>query len=330
MKKNPLVSVIIPVYNGEKFIDKCVDSVLNQTYKNIEIILSNDGSTDNSLNIIKKYAKKYSNIKYDSHDNAGLSITRNIAFENVSGDYVTYLDVDDYLDFNFVENMLNDNDDYDIIIGGYRSVSEDGKVFFDYSIDDSVWGRYRRVTVWAKLYKVSFLKNNKIAYPDIRIFGEDVVYTARCMSKTNNVIIKHYIGYNNLVNSESITHKENYKIITDVPKMIENIDIFISKDSNYLEKNQNIVNFYYFKILAAYLMELSYFTTYKKLKEYYLDNKKTIFNIYKKYNYSSKIKWMKNEKFGVNLLVRLLLISNWLYLDSAFLKIISLKNYRSN
>ena len=330
MKKNPLVSVIIPVYNGEKFIDKCVDSVLNQTYKNIEIILSNDGSTDNSLNVIKKYAKKYSNIKYDSHDNAGLSITRNIAFENVSGDYVTYLDVDDYLDFNFVENMLNDNDDYDIIIGGYRSVSEDGKVFFDYSIDDSVWGRYRRVTVWAKLYKVSFLKNNKIAYPDIRIFGEDVVYTARCMSKTNNVIIKHYIGYNNLVNSESITHKENYKIITDVPKMIENIDIFISKDSNYLEKNQNIVKFYYFKILAAYLMELSYFTAYKELKDYYLDNKKTIFNIYKKYNYSSRIKWMKNEKFGVNLLVKLLLISNWLHLDSAFLKIISLKNYKRN
>ena len=330
MKKNPLVSVIIPVYNGEKFIDKCVDSVLNQTYKNIEIILSNDGSTDNSLNIIKKYAKKYSNIKYDSHDNAGLSITRNIAFQNVSGDYVTYLDVDDYLDLDFVENMLKDNADYDIIIGGYRSVSEDGKIFFNYSIDNSVWGRYRRVTVWAKLYKVSFLKKNKIVYPDIRIFGEDVVYTMRCMSKTNNVIIKSYIGYNNLVNADSITHKENYKIINDVPKMIENVDNFISKDNNYLEKNQNIVKFYYFKILAAYLMELSYFTAYKELKDYYLDNKKTIFNIYKKYNYSSRIKWMKNEKFGVNLLVKLLLISNWLHLDSAFLKIISLKNYKRN
>ena len=128
----------------------------------------------------------------------------------------------------------------------------------------------------------------------------------------------------------AISRKENYKIINDVPKMIENVDNFISKDNNYLEKNQNIVKFYYFKILAAYLMELSYFTAYKELKDYYLDNKKTIFNIYKKYNYSSRIKWMKNEKFGVNLLVKLLLISNWLHLDSAFLKIISLKNYKRN
>lgn len=329
MKKKPLVSVVIPIYNGVKFIDKCLDSVLNQTYKNVEIILSDDGSTDDSLKFIKKYSKKYENIKYDSHKNQGLSITRNIAFEMVSGDYVTYLDVDDYLEYDFIEKMLEDNRDYDIIIGGYRSVDEYGKVFFDYSIEDSVWGRYKRVTVWSKLYKVSFLRNNKIVYPDIRIFGEDVVYTMRCLSLTDNVIIKQYIGYNNLVNADSITHKENYKIITDVPKMISNIDSFICNNDRYLNENQNIVKYYYFKILSAYLIELSYFTNYDDLKKYYFENKKTIFDIYKKYKYNKKVKWMKNEKFSVNALVKLLLIFDKIHLDKLFLKIISKKNYKS-
>ena len=160
MKKNKVVSIIIPVYNGQSFIDKCMDSVLNQTYKNIEIILSDDGSTDNSLKMIKSYAKKYKNIKYDSHKNVGQSQTRNIALEQATGDYITYLDVDDYFDYDFIEKMISDCNDSDIIIGGYRSVYPDGKINFEYSLKNSKWNRYRRATVWAKLYKHDFLKKN--------------------------------------------------------------------------------------------------------------------------------------------------------------------------
>ena len=299
--KKPLVSIIIPVYNGEKFIDKCLDSVLNQTYKNTEIIISNDGSKDKSLDMIKKYAKKYKNIKYDSHDNVGLSITRNIALESATGDYVTYLDVDDYLDYDFLEKMLKDNKDYDVIIGSYKSVFDDGKINFEYDLKDKTfWDRFRRVTVWAKLYKLSFLKENNITFPNIRLFGEDVVYTMRTLSKTTNVkIVTDCNGYNNYVNPESITHKENFKILTDVEKMINEIDDYISKDKDYLKNNADTVKYYLYKILVAYLIDLANFINKDELIKYYDKHRKMINKIFKKYKFNSRIKWMKGEKFKI-------------------------------
>ena len=328
MKKEVKVSIIIPIYNGKKFIDQCLRSVLNQTYRNIEIILTDDGSTDGSLDIIKQYAEKHQNIKYDTHKNVGLSITRNIAFKNVTGDYVTYLDVDDYLDRDFIEKMLEDNKNFDIIIGGYRRVSEKKDILFEYSLNDSIWGRYKRVTVWAKLYKVSFLKKNKISYADTRIFGEDVIFTINCLSHTEKVIIKPYIGYNNLINQESITHKENHKIFNDVPKVISIIDNNLFLNKKYIRNNENIVKFYYMKIVAAYLIDLAYFKEEKDLLKYYHTNRNKIISIYKKYGYKQKIKWMKNEKISVNTLIKLLIISEKLHLINPFIKKIHKKFYK--
>lgn len=325
MKKNPLVSIIIPVYNGEKFIDKCMDSVLNQTYKNLEIILTNDGSTDNSLEIIKRYAKNHENVKYDSHENVGLSKTRNIALKKVTGDYVTYLDVDDYFDLNFIEKLMDDNDDYDIVIGGYRNVYEDGKLNFEYMPKNNVWERYKRATVWAKIYKTDFLRKNKIEYPDIRIFMEDTVYTMRCLSAANKVCIKNYIGYNNVINYNSITHKENYKILKDVPKAIKEIDSYIFNQKNYIKNNERIIKFYYFKLLIAYLVDLSRFLPKDELIKYYNENRQSIKNIYKKYGYNQKIHMIKEEQLKVKIIILLFILSEKLHLTKSLIKLISNK-----
>ena len=329
MKTNPKVSVVIPVYNGIKFIDKCVQSVLNQSYKNIEIVLSNDGSTDNSLKLIKDYTKKYKNIKYDTHDNVGLSITRNIAMKNVSGDYVTYLDVDDYLDTDFIEKMICVENDYDIIIGGYRSVDSSGKIEFEYSVSNSTWNRYKRATVWAKLYKVSFLKENNITYPNIRIYCEDVVYTMRCLSKTDNVIIKSYIGYNNLVNFDSITHTDSHKIINDIPKALVHIDNFIFGNKDYLRNNENIVKYYYLKMISAYLIDIAKFTQTSDLLKYFHTNRDTINSYFKKYEYNNRIKWINDEKTSVNILIKLLLFFEKIGKVDFLIKMISKKYFRS-
>ena len=100
------VSILIPVYNVEKYLSKCLESILLQTYKNIEIIIINDGTTDSSLDIAELYASKYDFIHVYSYENAGISTTRNRALEKATGDYYLFVDSDDYLNPHMIEKMI--------------------------------------------------------------------------------------------------------------------------------------------------------------------------------------------------------------------------------
>ena len=112
------VSVIVPVYNVEKYLDKCLDSLANQTLKDLEIIIVNDGSPDNSEDIIKKYTKKYKNFKYYKKENGGLSSARNYGIKYASGDYIAFLDSDDYVKSDMYEKMYEKaiKGNYDLVV----------------------------------------------------------------------------------------------------------------------------------------------------------------------------------------------------------------------
>ena len=99
------VSVIIPVYNGEKYLKKCLDSVCNQTLNNIEIICVNDGSTDDTYNILEKYASKYENMKIISIIHSGQGVARNVALNEATGEYVSFVDADDWIELNALETL---------------------------------------------------------------------------------------------------------------------------------------------------------------------------------------------------------------------------------
>lgn len=132
--KNPKISVIVSVYNTEKYIEKCLDSLLNQTYSNIEIVVINDCSTDGSLKILKKYAKKYDNmILIENKENKGLSYSRNVGLEKATGKYIGYIDSDDYVDFTYYEQMMKaiKKEKSEIAIADMKIVYEDGS-FPDY------------------------------------------------------------------------------------------------------------------------------------------------------------------------------------------------------
>lgn len=101
-----LVSIIIPVYNSEKYIDRCINSIVNQTYKDIEIILIDDGSSDRSIDIINNYVNKDNRIKVYTQKNAGPSSARNYGLDVSTGDYVMFVDADDYIDKTMVEEMI--------------------------------------------------------------------------------------------------------------------------------------------------------------------------------------------------------------------------------
>ena len=115
-------SIIVPTYNREKYIIKCIDSVLDQTYDNFEVIIIDDGSTDNTENLVKKYQDK--RIKYFKNENHGIGYSRNFGINKAKGDYIFFLDSDDYLEENMLEEVLNNIKNHDILIFNYKEIYE--------------------------------------------------------------------------------------------------------------------------------------------------------------------------------------------------------------
>ena len=116
----PLVSILVPVYNVERYLSRCLDSLVAQTYKDIEIIIINDGSTDNSRDIALLYSKRFNNIYVYDYENAGISTTRNRALDKAHGDYVMFVDSDDFLARRAIEKMMDvvQSEHCDIVASG--------------------------------------------------------------------------------------------------------------------------------------------------------------------------------------------------------------------
>lgn len=128
--ENEKLSVIVPIYNAEVFLNRCINSILKQTYQNLEIILVNDGSTDNSLKICQMYKSMDDRIAVINKKNAGVSAARKDALKIATGDFITFVDSDDYIDFNMYKNLMQTmvEGDFDIIESGYTLVDENEEV----------------------------------------------------------------------------------------------------------------------------------------------------------------------------------------------------------
>ena len=185
-----MVSVIIPVYNVEKYLRRCLDSVVGQTYKDLEIILVDDGSTDGSTEICEEYAKKDSRIRFLRKQNGGLSSARNAGLLVATGEYVTFVDSDDYIeDFTYERLILNiEKTGAEICVCGSNTILEDGVVvakdFFEEKIYDTeqIINNFilnLKTSVWNKLYNRKIIKN--VVFPNGRIHGEDLVFNLNIM-----------------------------------------------------------------------------------------------------------------------------------------------------
>ena len=176
------VSIIIPVYNSEKYIGRCIDSILNQTYTNYELILIDDGSTDNSLKILNDYKKKDNRIRVYSQKNKGVAITRNRGIKLSNGQYICFIDNDDYIENKYLENLVSNCCNNDFVIGGYKRVSDD-KILFKKKLKNTNFSKFENVAPWGKLIKKSYLINNKIEFFSFPI-GEDIIFNIKLFSLT--------------------------------------------------------------------------------------------------------------------------------------------------
>ena len=105
--RNELISIIVPIYNVEKYLRQCLDSIMNQTYRNFECLLINDGSSDNSEDICREYVSKDSRFRYFEKENGGVSSARNLGIEHSKGEYITFIDSDDWVDSDYLEVLYN-------------------------------------------------------------------------------------------------------------------------------------------------------------------------------------------------------------------------------
>ena len=230
---NELISVVVPVYNVEKYLKRCIKSVLNQTYKNLEIILVDDGSKDKSGQICDEYSKKDERIKVIHKENGGLSDARNVGIENSFGKYICFIDSDDYVDVKFLENLYSIIKKYnaDISVCCYKIVSENVenlKIEEKREYNEEVWDKeqsYKELLlfgklenyIWNKLLKKSLF--NGVYFPKGKKM-EDIGTTYLLLDKAKKIAKTSYVGYFYMQREGSIMSNLNGQLIADTKEMI--------------------------------------------------------------------------------------------------------------
>ncbi len=210
--KNPAISIIMPAYNVEDYIDKSITSVLKQSMTDFELIIVNDGSTDHTKDIIERYAKNEPNhIRYYSKDNGGLSSARNYGMKVANGEYITFLDSDDYIESDFLENLYSAGQakESDMILSGQWKVDLQGEKIatISYPVDKIPDFPLRRLNMHGKMYRRAFLEKHQLRFPEGKIY-EDNPFNLVAMFLCENMVILPYIGYNQIIHDSTITqHK---------------------------------------------------------------------------------------------------------------------------
>ena len=233
------ISIIVPIYNAEKYLNKCIDSILNQTKKELEIILINDGSKDNTEKIIKEYKDK--RIVYYKNTNHGIGYTRNYGISKSTGKYIMFLDSDDYLEKDACEKLFNkiEKDKLDIVIcdfyKDYESEIEEIHTgsFKDASLKDNPDIITEYLCPWAKLYSSKLIKDNKIKFVEDLKY-EDAPFVIEALDKAKKIgkideCLNYYVIHNN-----SETTVRDRKCF-DILKIIDKIRKY-TKDKEYLKE----------------------------------------------------------------------------------------------
>lgn len=234
-----LVSIIVPVYNVEKYLRECIDSLLHQTYRNLEIILVDDGSKDQSGKICDEYSQKDHRITVVHKKNAGLGYARNSGLEIATGEFVSFIDSDDTVDTNLIELLMAGIHDYgaDTCIGGFKRIDVTGKAIFVEQYTETVYTERAvyndlfarmlgsapnkhdamRMSVWNVIYSMKIIQKYNLRFPSEREFiSEDIIWDSDYFKYAKYVKVIASTAYNYRITPGSLTQK--YK-----PQMLDMI-----------------------------------------------------------------------------------------------------------
>lgn len=321
------VSVIVPLYNVEKYMKKSIDSIRNQTYKNIEIILVDDGSPDNCGQIADYYAKLDNRISVIHKENGGLFSARNAGLKISTGDYIMFVDSDDWIEKNMIEEMLRKyhDDSIDLVICNYNKIYENysqtnylnfkeeiidvKKIGLDQYLYTYFFNYRHGDEVCNKLYKAEIIKKNNIYFePNNEIFSEDKLFNLYYLTNVRKISTLNKSFYNYLQRENSIMHKPK-------PRIVEQYTKLTIKYISYLE-NKHLQLQHIYPILTFHLLNssLSNFSksnaTIKQIKKALMIHQQSPLSIYiKKLLFSKEVYKYCNQ------------------IDKSFLKPIFLRGY---
>ena len=309
-----IVSIIIPVYNTEKYIGKCLESVVGQTYKKLEIIIVDDGSTDRSLDIINNYKKKDNRIKVISGKNKGVSCARNKGLEYATGTKIVFFDSDDIMDDNAIKKMLEEmNEGVDLVIGSYTLINEkddfireekvcQGNITFSTDFDKNLVDLMNlNPFPGNKMYLTDIIKKSKLQWPLVSL-GEDQGFflSYLCISKNVKILTDSVFGYRVVGNSAS--HKVDKHILSiakgfdyayEFAKDKKVKKIFFDNLYNRRMENYIIQFLRYMEFKKKRDRRQVFFTLYQMIDELEEEakdvlsenSKKLVFDVRKKYKY---------------------------------------------
>ena len=280
MKKETLVSIIVPIFNAERYLDKCVRSILRQTYKNIELILVDDGSKDNSSNICKKYTALDERILFIQGENHGVSFSRNIGIENVSGEYVAFIDADDTINKKYIEKLLYNIKDADLSVCGYYEVNSENDI-----INSNLSGERAdelksskeflrdifRLTygyqgyVWNKLFKTQIIKDNGIKFDTKIYYNEDRLFVFEYLLKCQKVYYSDEPLYYYFMNNTGTMAARRNNVFDK--KMISELEAFDRMLQLLKNKNSYIADEILINAMDSTLVLLK-LSNEEKLKQY--------------------------------------------------------------
>jgi glycosyltransferase involved in cell wall biosynthesis len=198
------ISVIVPIFNAELYLAKCIESLIRQPYTALQIILVNDGSTDNSLAIAQKYAVQDSRIEVYTQTNQGQSVARNLGLQYAQGEYISFVDADDYVDEDYYVTLMQHIGELDCVQIGYRRVTAQGKVL----LEKLPKHFYQFTSPCMRLYRRELFVKHNLRFPSGMIY-EDVVFSLDFWGSRPSYRILSYTGYNYLANTSSTTAMRN-------------------------------------------------------------------------------------------------------------------------
>lgn len=308
-----LVSVIVPVYNAERFLDICIQSVLEQTYSDWELLLVNDGSTDKSLSILNRYACLDNRIIVINKENSGVSDARNCALDLVKGDYIIFLDADDYWCINTaLEILVNvaERYDLDIVRGEYINVDENNckidlntrnkkqcKELYAYTLLDSYHLLKNVINNEFYLPLSLFNRNiiNSIRFESGRLFVEDMVFYFRmCIQQLRCMYIPNHAFYAYRQNLQSISH------IVNILKLRDYLHTgFVVKELSDTIKDNDLKSYYQVKSLTIYRSTLKWLT----FDEYFANCNSFIYSNDLLLKHTELRDWIKINKISTHSLI---------------------------
>lgn len=280
-----LITIIIPIYNVEKYLRECIESVLNQTYKNLEIILIDDGSKDNSAKICDEYEEKEKRIKVIHKENGGVSSARNKGLEIATGDYITFIDGDDYIDKDYIEKLLKNLKEKNVecVLCGFNRIYDKSaeiitkgenkliskKEFLDSILNVQGGAGMACAKLWKKETIINLRFNEKIK------IAEDSLFGIQAVKNVNNVYILNEALYNYRFNKNSAVRKYNKDFANICLESMKAAKKYIEKEyaneKEVKEKFNNYIAYHILLITVNYCFNnenaLNWIKQIKSLKE---------------------------------------------------------------